>query len=79
VNNLIISFYHFVLTFRGKTIPDDKSKLADWIFYDHDFPKHTMSYHEISDYLEMNSPFPNALTVFDDLYDLYQLKNNSNL
>ncbi|MBU5466642.1 YozE family protein [Virgibacillus sp. MSJ-26] len=74
-----ISFYHFVMAYRGKTIPDDKSKLADWIFNDHGFPKQATSYHEISDYLEMNSPFSNALTVFDDLFEAYNLKINPDL
>lgn len=64
------------MTYRGKTIPDDQSKLADWIFYDHGFPKQATTYSEISDYLEMNSPFPSALSVFDDLFDVYVMKIN---
>lgn len=68
------SFYHFMMSYRGKNKPDDESKLADWIFADHNFPKHSMSYDEISDYLEWNSPFTNAISVFDSLWDQYLIK-----
>ncbi|WP_188453914.1 YozE family protein [Virgibacillus oceani] len=66
------SFYQYILTYRGKQ-HDDKSRLADWIFYDHDFPKYSMDYGEISSYLEWNSPFPNALIIFDEIWALYKL------
>ncbi len=59
------------MTFRGKKIPDDKCRLADWAFLDYDFPKHSNDYNEISDYLEWNSPFSNALVVFDEIWDIY--------
>lgn len=65
------TFYQHLLTFRGKKVPDDKSQLADWAFYDHDFPKHSNDYDEISDYLEWNSPFPAALRTFDEVWELY--------
>lgn len=67
------SFYHFALTYRGKNVPDDESRLADWIFQDQNFPKHTVSYDELSNYLELYSPFPNALLIFDELWTAYQL------
>ncbi|MBT2218549.1 YozE family protein [Virgibacillus dakarensis] len=66
------SFYHYMMTYRGKKQPDNRSRLADWMFYDHDFPKHAIDYGEISSYLEWNSPFPNALMVFDEVWDLYK-------
>lgn len=65
------SFYQFLMTFRGKKKADEESRLADWAFLDHDFPKHSMDYHELTDYLEFNSPFPSALQVFDRLWDRY--------
>lgn len=67
------SFYHYMMTYRGKKTPDNESKLADWIFYNHDFPKQSTNYGEISNYLEWNSPFPNALMVFDELWENYQM------
>lgn len=66
------SFYHFMMTFRGKRIPDDESRLADWMFDDHDFPKQSKSYDEISEYLEFHSPFTSALSLFDQLWDTYE-------
>lgn len=65
------TFYQFLLTYRGKLKPDDKAKLADWAFFDHSFPKYAVKYNEISNYLELNSPFPNALVVFDELWNVY--------
>lgn len=70
------SFYHYVMTYRGKKQADDKSRLADWMFRDHDFPKQSINYDEISDYLEWNSPFTNALRVFDELWDAYKTIDN---
>jgi len=66
------SFYHFLMTYRGKIKADEKSMLAEWAFNDHNFPKQSTDYHEISDYLEWNSPFTNALNVFDELWDTYK-------
>ncbi|MGM8366725.1 YozE family protein [Virgibacillus sp. W0181] len=65
------SFYQFMMTFRGKLKNDSESELAEWMFTDHDFPKHAVSYDEVSDYLEWNSPFPEALKVFDKLWNIY--------
>ncbi|MFD0951421.1 YozE family protein [Virgibacillus natechei] len=69
------SFYQFLMTFRGKKQPDDQSYLADWVFFDHGFPKYSNDYDEISSYLEWNSPFSNALIVFDEIWELYNLSN----
>lgn len=68
------TFYQHLMTFRGKRVPDDKSRLADWAFFDHDFPKHSDDYDELSNYLEWNSPFANALRTFDEIWELYQNK-----
>ncbi|QHE52451.1 YozE family protein [Pontibacillus sp. HMF3514] len=66
------TFYHFVMTYRGKVNPDDESKLADWMYKDHSFPKQSRSYEEISRYLEWNTPFASALQVFDRLWEKYE-------
>ncbi|GAB3805105.1 YozE family protein [Virgibacillus kimchii] len=65
------SFYHFLMTYRGKLKPDEFSRLADWAYTSFDFPKHSADYDEISRYLETESPFPGALTVFDELWEIY--------
>ncbi len=62
------------MAYRSKNKPDDKSKFAHYLFSASDFPKYSGDYDEISNYLEWNSPFPNALTVFDELWELYSLK-----
>ncbi|GAB3066349.1 YozE family protein [Virgibacillus ainsalahensis] len=69
-------FYQFLMSYRGNKNPDDYSRLADWAFFDHSFPKHSKDYDEISRYLEWNTPFANALMVFDDLWDIYKEKEN---
>lgn len=66
------TFYHFMMTYRGKVKPDDESKLADWMYKDHSFPKQSRSYEEISRYLEWNTPFSSALQVFDRLWEKYE-------
>lgn len=59
------------MTYRGKKKPDEKSRLADWAFKEHNFPKHSTDYDELSNYLEWNSPFPEALVTFDAIWDEY--------
>lgn len=71
------TFYQFMMSYRGKKQPDDESRLADWMFYDSDFPKHSRSYDEISSYLESFSPFTNALNIFDELWRIYLDKESS--
>ncbi|WP_028782972.1 YozE family protein [Thalassobacillus devorans] len=66
------SFYHYMMRFRGNKQQDHEKQLADWMFEDHSFPKQSTSYHEVSDYLEWNAPFPEALRVFDQLWETYQ-------
>lgn len=65
------TFYQFMMTYRGRQEPNNQSLLADWMFFDHDFPKHSDNYSVLSDYLEFNSPFTDALIIFDELWDTY--------
>jgi len=66
------TFYQFLMTHRNKKKQDDEKALADWAFHDHDFPKYSADYNEVSNYLEWNSPFPEALVVFDHLWEQYK-------
>ena len=68
-----ITFYQFLLTHRGEVTPTEKGRLAEWAFHDFGFPKYSTRYDEISEYLELNSPFPEALQVFDELWELYKM------
>lgn len=70
----MLTFYQFMMSYRGKQKPDNESMLADHMFHDHDFPKHSIDYNEISNYLEWTSPFANAMAVFDELWDIYLIK-----
>lgn len=72
--DILQTFYQFIITYRGRKKPNDESLLADWAFSDHDFPKQSTDYDELSDYLEWNSPFTNAITTFDKLWEDYLLK-----
>ncbi|SEN44841.1 Uncharacterized protein YozE, UPF0346 family [Amphibacillus marinus] len=65
------SFHQYMMRYRGAKSNTEARQLADWIFYDHDFPKHSHNYDEISRYLEWNIPFTNAITVYDNLWQDY--------
>ncbi|QGH34731.1 YozE family protein [Gracilibacillus salitolerans] len=65
------SFYQFMMRYRGNKQLDDARRLADWMFYDHDFPKHSQDYYEISSYIEWHIPFPEAIATYDHLWDEY--------
>jgi len=65
------SFYHFMMRYRGNKVKNEEKQLADWMFLDNSFPKQSVSYYEVSDYLEFNSPFPEAIQTFDRLWEEY--------
>jgi uncharacterized protein YozE (UPF0346 family) len=65
------------MKYRGIKSNSDEKKMAEWMFHDHAFPKHSHNYGEISDYLEWNIPFPNALMVFDRLWQIYEIEELS--
>ncbi|TFB24016.1 YozE family protein [Filobacillus milosensis] len=70
------SFYHYMMAYRGiQTKGDPKKKLAEWMFNEHDFPKQSKEYMEISQYLEFHTPFPEALTTFDIVWEEYAQDN----
>lgn len=66
------SFYHYMMRYRGAKKQTDERRLADWMFEDHDFPKQSKSFDEVSRYLEWNIPFTGASQVFDALWDEYK-------
>lgn len=72
------TFFEFLMTYRDIRQTDEQGKLANWAYSDHGFPKESTSYDELSNYLEWNSPFPNALIIFDKLWDTYQIKEYNN-
>lgn len=69
------SFYHYIQTHRGLTKPTEISELAESIFFDNQFPKQSVSYHEISDYLETNAYYVPSMDIFDELWQYYVESN----
>ncbi|RHW37576.1 YozE family protein [Lysinibacillus yapensis] len=68
------SFYTFVLTYRGGKWEDSKTRFAETAFLDHSFPKSSMSFDEISSYIEMIADDNMTTQTFDELWDLYAAK-----
>lgn len=69
------SFYHYLMTLRGGKSSDALSTFATEAGKDIQFPKHSTSYEEISDYLEMNVDYLPSMDMFDKAWDHY-LENN---
>ncbi|RCW64967.1 uncharacterized protein YozE (UPF0346 family) [Saliterribacillus persicus] len=67
------TFYQYMMRYRGAKNTDKAYSLAEWMFYDHDFPKQSTDYDELSRYLEWTAPFPEALQTFDRLWDEYKI------
>lgn len=65
------SFYHFALTYRGKTQPDDFSRFADAVFLDHAFPRATKDFDKISRYLEERAHPLMKASIFDEMWNEY--------
>lgn len=69
------SFYVFVLTYRGGNWGDYKTRFAESAFLDHSFPKTSTSFEELSSYIETIADEHMNTQAFDELWDLYQLKD----
>ncbi|AST91767.1 MULTISPECIES: YozE family protein [Sutcliffiella] len=65
------SFYHYLVNYRHAIIKTDISRFANAAYEDHSFPKQSKSYHEISNYLELNVHYLPSMTIFDEAWDLY--------
>ncbi|MES9685225.1 hypothetical protein CN514_19945 [Bacillus sp. AFS001701] len=65
------SFYHYMMKHRNYKIPNEIGILADHLFNDHSFPKHSSNYDEISSYLEFDGTFHQSMSVFDEAWNLY--------
>lgn len=65
------SFYHFLMKYRHPEPKDDISRFANQAYLDHDFPKHLKQYEDISLYLELNAPYLERMSIFDEAWNLY--------
>jgi uncharacterized protein YozE (UPF0346 family) len=66
------SFYHFLMKYRGDR-NREIAALANEVYMAHDFPKQSNNYNEISTYLELHSLSMDSLSLFDELWEIYQL------
>ena len=66
------TFYHFVLTYRGAS--DEKGAFAEAVFEDMAFPKASISFDELSAYVEMQADDAMSTSVFDELWEAYRVK-----
>jgi len=65
------SFYLYVLTFRGGDWSDAKVRFAEEMFNEHNFPKQSMDFDELSSYIESYATDNLKIEVFDELWSLY--------
>lgn len=70
------SFYHFALTYRGGDQSDPKTRFAEKMFKDHSFPKVSTSFEELSSYIETLADDDLSANAFDELWEMYCLKEN---
>ena len=65
------SFYLYVLTFRGGDWSDPKVRFAEEMFHEHNFPKQSSEFDELSSYIESYATDNLKIEVFDELWALY--------
>lgn len=70
------SFYHFLMKYRHSESKDELSNFAQSVYEDHGFPKHSVDYHEISNYFELHVDYLPTLTIFDHAWELYMEAEN---
>ncbi|MFF2176337.1 YozE family protein [Lysinibacillus sp. NPDC058147] len=65
------SFYLYVLMFRGGDWSDSKVRFAEEMFHEHNFPKQSTDFDELSSYVESYATDNLKIDVFDELWALY--------
>ena len=66
------SFYTWLMTERNPKSQAAKAVLADLVFHESAFPKHTDDFDTISRYLEEEASFSFNLGEFDAIWEEYQ-------
>ncbi|MEW4353430.1 YozE family protein [Streptococcus pneumoniae] len=66
------SFYSWLMTERNPKSQEPKAILADLVFAESAFPKHTDDFDLISRYLEEHASFSFNLSEFDRIWEEYQ-------
>ncbi|OHX48337.1 YozE family protein [Cytobacillus pseudoceanisediminis] len=70
------TFYHFLMKYRHPAPKDDISRFANEAYEDHSFPKTAYEYDEVSSYLELNGSYPESMSLFDEVWQLYILSES---
>ncbi|MGX4645014.1 MULTISPECIES: YozE family protein [Holzapfeliella] len=65
------SFYQYLMTQRHPGSHDPIAQFAQNAFLDHDFPKLSEDYDELSDYLELSGDYVLEMSVFDEAFQNY--------
>lgn len=66
-------FYQYVQKYRNSSAqhPTAVEELAELIYLDGDFPKSSTEFHQLSDYIELNSRYSHFVGTFDDVWKAY--------
>ncbi|UQS85713.1 YozE family protein [Apilactobacillus apisilvae] len=70
------TFYQFLMTERNSGSFEPVEQFANNAFYDQSFPKQSVYYDEISEYLEENANYLPSMTIFDEAWQMYQDSNS---
>ncbi|MDF2556620.1 MAG: YozE family protein [Bacillales bacterium] len=68
----MLTFYQYLLTFRHSNENNEIVLFAEHVFLDHSFPKQSRDYHELSSYLEMNVDYILNMSLFDEIWMMYE-------
>ncbi len=65
-------FYRYMMKYRNSYERDELSLFAEALYHDHDFPKYSSNYDDISNYLELTSSYITSMSLFDEVWELYE-------
>ncbi|MBM7709967.1 YozE family protein [Enterococcus lemanii] len=71
------TFYQYLMTFKDARQPNAVSLLAQHVHQDLQFPKQSNDYHQISDYLELNTSYLASLAIFDEIWEKFLEENET--
>ncbi|KAF0261230.1 YozE family protein [Leuconostoc citreum] len=66
------SFYNWLMTQRNSVATDDIQQFANNAFLDSTFPKQSVDFDDISNYLEENTTYLMSMVTFDQAWELFQ-------
>ncbi len=63
-----------MLKYRTTKKNDRFGQFAEEVYKDHGFPKYSHDYYEISNYLELGDTSLQSVTIFDELWSVYEIE-----